>query len=195
MNPNIQRRTMLGAGMATFAGLATAGTAAAAEGGRTPAPPLPDKKFDDLLVGVPMDKLGTELAFEAVVDIAPSQDLGDGPFGGRRIVPIAGGRFKGPRISGTVEPGGADRQLIRDDGVRMLEATYELRTDDGAVLSVVNNVLIDQPTQDQRYARSFLMVTAPTGPHDWLNRRILVGTLNSLRPARDAVLVRVFVLT
>jgi hypothetical protein len=60
---------------------------------------------------------------------------------------------------------------------------------------VVNNVLIDQPTPKQRYARSFLTVNAPTGPHDWPNRRILAGTLNSLRPSRDAVLIRVCVLT
>lgn len=194
MTQNIQRRVMLGAGLASVAGLATAGSAAAADKAK-PAPPLPDKKFEELLSGVPMDQVGAELAFEAVVDIAPAEDLGDGPLGGRRIVPITGGRFKGPRISGTVESGGADRQLIRGDGIRMLEATYELRTDDGAVLSVVNNVLIDQPTPEQRYSRSFLTVTAPAGPHDWLNRRILVGTLNSLRPSRDAVLIRVFVLT
>ncbi|EMY34394.1 hypothetical protein D477_009855 [Arthrobacter crystallopoietes BAB-32] len=193
MSSTFQRRTMLGAGIASLAGLAAAAPATAANKGS--APTLTDKKFSDLLASVPMDQVGAELAFEAVVDIAPSEDLGAGPLGGRRIVPITGGRFKGPRISGTVEAGGADRQLVRGDGIRMLEATYELRTDDGAVLNVVNNVLIDQPAPDQRYARSFLTVSAPTGPHDWLNRRILVGTLNSLKPTRDAVLVRVFVLT
>jgi len=194
MTNTIQRRAMLGAGLAAAAGLATAGSATAADSKDTQ-PTLTDKKFGDLLAGIPMDKVGTELAFEAVVDIAPSEDLGAGPLGGRRIVPITGGRFRGPRISGTIEAGGADRQLIRGDGIRMLEATYELRADDGTVLNVVNNVLIDQPAPDDRYARSFLTVTAPAGPHDWLNRRILVGTLNSLKPARDAVLVRVFVLT
>ena len=36
-----------------------------------------------------------------------------------------------------------------------------------------------------------LEITAPDGPHAWLNRLAFVGTLHSLRP-RMAVLVRVY---
>ena len=158
-------------------------------------PPLTDRAFDDLVAGVPEDHVVVEPAFEAVVDLATARNLGKGPYGVRRVVPITGGRVRGPRLSGTIASGGADRQLVRDDGVRVLEAVYELRTDDGAVLSVVNNVLLDESSPERRYARSVLTVTAPAGPYDWLNRRLLVGTLHSLRPARHAVLVRVFVLT
>ncbi|WP_211220984.1 DUF3237 domain-containing protein [Nocardioides insulae] len=153
-----------------------------------------EREFARLVASVPMEAPGAELAYQAVVDIAPSEELGDGPWGGRRIVPITGGRFAGPRIAGRVRAGGADRQTVRDDGVRMLEATYELEADDGAVLTVVNHVVIHE-TDQGRYARSWMEVTAPSGPHAWLNQRVLVGTLNSLKPERDAVLIRTFVLT
>ena len=104
-----------------------------------------------------------------------------------------GGSFEGPNIRGTVLPGGADRQLIRKDGVRQLDALYELQADDGAVITVRNRVLIDdQGSGRPRYAFSTLEITAPEGPHAWLNRGVYVGTLDSLRPQRAAVLIRVF---
>lgn len=132
------------------------------------------------------------LAWEAQVDIGERQSLGQGPRGERFIVPILGGRFEGPRLRGTVLPGGADRQLLRADGVKELDALYELQTDDGAVITVRNRVLIDESATPGRYARSVLQLSAPAGPHDWLNRRVFVGTLHSLRPARAAVCIRVY---
>ncbi|WP_066160639.1 DUF3237 domain-containing protein [Hydrogenophaga pseudoflava] len=132
------------------------------------------------------------IAWEAQVDIGERQSLGHGPRGERFIVPILGGRFEGPRLRGTVLPGGADRQLLRADGVKELDALYELQTDDGAVITVRNRVLIDESATPGRYARSVLQLSAPAGPHDWLNRRVFVGTLHSLRPARAAVCIRVY---
>ncbi|GGU24780.1 DUF3237 domain-containing protein [Nocardioides albus] len=192
----IDRRTVLGAaGLAAGIVATGASTATAAEGavkgGRKP---LTEAEFERLVSSVPMDQIGLELAYESVVDIEPSMVLGTGPWGERWMVPITGGRFAGPRIQGTVLPGGADRQVMRRDGVKQLEARYELQTDDGAVLAVVNNVIIDA-AETPRYARSWLTIAAPDGPHAWLNRRVLVGTLGSLRPQRDAVLIRVFALT
>lgn len=140
------------------------------------APPTPEARF----------------AWEARVDIGERQSLGQGPRGERFIVPILGGRFEGPRLRGTVLPGGADRQLLRADGVKELDALYELQTDDGAVITVRNRVLIDESATPGRYARSVLQLSAPAGPHDWLNRRVFVGTLHSLRPARAAVCIRVY---
>lgn len=146
-----------------------------------------------LLPDVPLALLRMEFVYEAVVDIAPTRMLGEGPIGERRIVPILGGQFAGPRLRGKVLPGGADRQLIRRDGVRRLDAFYEMQAEDGAVITVRNQVVID-PGQDgaSDYRFSWVELTAPEGPHGWLNRRVFVGTLNSLRPQREAVLVRVY---
>ena len=141
---------------------------------------------------VPISKPATELVYEAVVDIAPVMLLGEGPLGERRLVPITGGVFAGPGLQGKVLAGGADRQLVRKDGVKRLDAFYEMQTDDGAVLTIRNQVLVDQPAGGTRYALSNVEITAPEGKYGWLNRAIYVGTLDSLRPQRDAVLIRVF---
>lgn len=76
----------------------------------------------------------------------------------------------------------------------MLNALYELKTDDGAVITVNNRVLtMDNPNWQpgKRYALSTVDITAPDGPYGWLNEAVYVGTLNSLQP-RPAVLIRVF---
>lgn len=172
------RRGVLVAG----AGLALAAAAPA---------PAQDPAADT--AAVPLVPPKAEFVYEAVVDIAPTVPLGDSPLGERRIVPITGGTFEGPSIRGRVLPGGADRQLIRKDGVRRLDALYEMQAEDGAVITVRNQVLVaprNGGAPDYRF--STLDITAPEGPHAWLNRLVFVGTLHSLRPAREAVLVRVF---
>jgi hypothetical protein len=133
----------------------------------------------------------TELVYEATVDIADSLPIGKGPLGERRMVPITGGRFSGPRLHGKVLPGGADRQLIRADGVKQLDALYELQTSDGVVLTVHNQVLVHE-LDAERYAFSHIDIIAPSGKYDWLNRYVYVGTLTSLKPQRNAVLIKVY---
>lgn len=131
----------------------------------------------------------SELVYEAIVDIAPSVSLGQGPLGERRMVPIIGGEFHGAGLSGKVLPGGADRQLIRSDGVRQLDAIYEMQTDDGVIISVRNEVLVRGEGAD-RYAFSKITLNAPNGRYEWLNQSLFIGTLSSLRPARDAVSIK-----
>jgi hypothetical protein len=135
-----------------------------------------------------------ELAFvyEARVDIGERRALGGTAVGERFIIDILGGDFEGPLLRGRVLPGGADRQLLRPDGVKQLHAVYEMQTDDGAVLTIDNRVVIDETAAPQRYARSVVAITAPAGPHEWLNRRVFVGTLHSLQPARQAVAIRIY---
>ena len=138
----------------------------------------------------PVPKL--EFIIEIIADIAEAENLGVSPLGQRRIVPIVGGSFSGPRLRGIVRSGGGDRQLIRADGVRQLTAQYELETHDGAVISIVNKVLVEDLKDGGRYAFSNVEIIAPVGPYDWLNHAIFVGTLSSLKPARNAVRVRFY---
>lgn len=143
----------------------------------------------------PVEQPGSRLVWHAAVNIGERQALGRGPLGERFIVPIAGGSFWSepayPGLHGTILPGGADRQLLRSDGIKELDALYEMQVHDGTTLTVHNRVLIDESVEP-RYARSTLRVTVPLGPWGWLNRRVLVGTLQPLRPEAQAVLVRVF---
>lgn len=134
------------------------------------------------------------LAWTAEVRIGEKQDLGDGPLGRRFLVPILGGTFEGPSLRGRVLAGGADRQWARPDGVREFDAHYEMQADDGTVITVRNRVLVDGDDPRARYARSVMRAQTPAGPHDWITRRLLVGTLQSLRPAQAAVRVTVYVL-
>ena len=88
-----------------------------------------------------------DFVFAANVTVDAPLDLGDVAKGGRRIVPITGGDFSGPRVRGEVLPGGADWQVLRGDGVAELEARYTLRTDDGALIYVRNHGLRHGPPE------------------------------------------------
>jgi hypothetical protein len=173
-----RREIFLAAGMTAFATAASAQTPASGSP-TSERPPAPRAEF----------------AFEAIVDVGPSMQLGAGPLGQRRMVPILGGTFEGPRIRGKVLPGGADRQLLRADGITRLHAVYELQTDDGAIINVDNRVTVDNPPGQTRYALSTIDLVAPDGPHAWINRSVFVGTLVSLRPQRSAVRVTFYRLT
>ncbi|QKZ07678.1 DUF3237 domain-containing protein [Pseudomonas eucalypticola] len=132
-----------------------------------------------------------EPVYEATIDIAPGQALGKGPLGERFKVPITGGEFHGPGLQGKVLAGGADRQLLRADGVKQLDALYDMQTEDGTVLTVRNQVLV-HGSDGGRYAFSTLTIQAPEGPYAWLNKAVYVGSLTSLKPQREAVLVKVY---
>jgi hypothetical protein len=181
-----RRRTLL----AAAAGLAgVTGSAAADEHWRATDPAIAATS-----AATPLVLPRTEFVYEALFDLAPTLQLGASPYGDRRMVPITGGRFQGPGLAGRVLPGGADRQLVRRDGAVALDATYELETDDGVVISVRNRVLTRQPKEAPnapRYAFSTLDIVAPEGKYGWLNDWVYVGTLHGLRP-RPNVLIRVY---
>jgi hypothetical protein len=63
---------------------------------------------------------------------APSEPGRTGT-GGRRFIPLLGGRVSG-EIEGEIIPGGADWQTIHDDGNLQIEAHYAFRTASGAVV-------------------------------------------------------------
>ena len=79
-----------------------------------------------------------EFIFRAEVTVAVPLELGRTPQGTRRIVDITGGIVTGPALSGEVLPGGADWQIIQEDGSGVLEARYTIRSSDGALIYVRN---------------------------------------------------------
>ena len=81
-----------------------------------------------------------------------------------------------------VEVSGADWPVVRTDGVVELSAHYMLEADDGAKIYIRNmgyvygarpagNGLPERPG----YFRVTPYFRAPDGPHEWLNRTVLVG--------------------
>lgn len=153
-----------------------------------------DQIAETILNQTPPQHPSLRLVFEALVDVTDRIDLGTGPLGPRFIVPITGGIFRGgpglETLRGKVLPGGADRQQLRQDGVKELDALYELKAENGTILTVRNRVLIDDPGDQPRYAMSRIQITAPEGEWAFLNRRLILGTLQSARPARSAVIIR-----
>lgn len=149
---------------------------------------------DDILTAHPPKTPTARLVWSAIVDVADRQDLGPTSTGHRFIVPILGGRFyAGPGrtgLNGQILAGGGDRQLLRPDGVKELDALYEMQITNGPVITVHNRVIVDEAREPERYAMSTIRATVENGPFDWLNRRLLIGTLQSARPARQAVVIR-----
>lgn len=83
-------------------------------------------------------KPALELLFRANINLGAAIHTSKIPLGERRIIPITGGTFTGKKLSGEILPGGADWQLIRQDGSAILHARYVLRTNDNALIYVEN---------------------------------------------------------
>ncbi|WP_439572586.1 DUF3237 domain-containing protein [Phreatobacter sp.] len=76
--------------------------------------------------------------FSVAAEVAPAIEVGPTPAGERRLIPILGGTVTGPRLTGTILPGGVDYQSIRDEGLADIHARYVIETDAGARVYVEN---------------------------------------------------------
>ena len=104
-------------------------------------------------------------------------EAGDVPGGRRRVIPILGGTVEGPELFGSVLPLGADWNLVRSDGRESVSARYLIRTDDGILLSVLNEGVISD-TAGGRLGLTALRIEAPRGSrYGELNDAVLVGSL------------------
>jgi hypothetical protein len=114
---------------------------------------------------------------EATVKVGEMQNIGTTQHGFRRIIPITGGDFAGPHLRGTVLPGGADWQIIRQDGIREIEARYTLETDDGSKIYVVNKGLIrgqsDEP--ETFYFKTTPIFEAAEEKYAWLMQSLFLA--------------------
>ncbi|WP_460776497.1 DUF3237 domain-containing protein [Microbacterium sp. GXF7504] len=121
----------------------------------------------------------TEHLFTLDVDIAPPREVGAVHGGTLRVIPITGGRVHGPRLSGEVLPGGADWNTMRDDGCVHVWARYEIRTDDGHVVSIVNEGLapIDRTAAAPPALLTRPVFTVAEGGPSWLTTTALIGVL------------------
>ncbi|MFM6829933.1 MAG: DUF3237 domain-containing protein [Novosphingobium sp.] len=140
---------------------------------------------------------GLEYAFEETVLLGPDVPAGQTPLGGRNIIPITGGTFEGPGLKGTIIGGGWDWQLRRADGCLQIKADYMLRTDDGAVINVVNTGVSCRANDPKAVVRTHPVFEAPQGKYDWLSQGCFIGTLDqvSLPDGKRAVRIRFYRVT
>ncbi|MBI4590836.1 MAG: DUF3237 family protein [Candidatus Rokubacteria bacterium] len=128
-----------------------------------------------------------EFLYEIVMD-AEVHDLGQTPGGPRRVVHVTGGTFEGPRLRGTVLPGGGDWLVGRADGSRRLDVRITLRTDDGALIYAHYPGVFHAPPDvleriqsganvdvTEYYFRVAPMFETGSPKYDWLNRIVATG--------------------
>jgi len=143
--------------------------------------------------------------YTSSVEVGTPIMVGSTPYGERRIIPILGGTFAGPRLSGKILSGGADWQVIRTDGAAELEARYTLETDDGALIYVLNQGIRSgskevmarlakgekvHPSEYYFRTRPFFETGAPK--YQWLHNIIAVATGERLP---DEVIITVYEVT
>jgi hypothetical protein len=138
--------------------------------------------------GVPEPKL--DYAFTVRATLSPPVVIGEGPEGLRRFIPITGGTFDGPLLSGKVVPGSGDWQVVRDDGALSVEARYTLEASDGVLIAVNNRGIRHAEPEimaklsrgepvpaSSYYFRTCALFEAPvSSPHAWVNRCLFVAT-------------------
>ena len=135
-----------------------------------------------------------EFVFEEHVTLDKGIPVGKTPLGTRNIVPITGGTFEGPNIHGTIMPGGWDWQLIREDGCVHIKADYMIKTDDGAIINVVNQGSACRDEDGKPIPlRTVPIFEPPLGKYEWLGKYTFVGTLvPSNEGGRAAVKIRFY---
>jgi hypothetical protein len=148
--------------------------------------------------------IGLKKAFCLDVNLAPALDVQETPQGYRRVIPITGGHFSGERINGTILPGGADWNLVRHDGIVHLWARYTLQTDDGVLVSILNEGFQRGPKDTMArilagekvdasgwYSRTTPRFEVAGEKYRWLNESVFVGNL--LPPERaDSVSIEIY---
>lgn len=155
--------------------------------------------------GPPKPRLEFMARFEVMLE-APVLEVGQiESLGKRRIIPITGGRFEGPRLKGQILNNGADWQFVLADGLAQIDTRYALRTDDGALIyiqtrgvrygprDVMAEVAKGNPVDPEKYYfRLYIQFETSSGRYAWLNRALAIGSGMRLGSAvvYDAYLVR-----
>jgi len=144
-----------------------------------------------------MSDLKTEFlcTVTANVDWRQVIDVGATPRGIRQIIYIKGGKFEGPKLKGTVLPGGGDWFVRRPDQMVELDVRCVLQTDDNHLIycclrginemssEVAIKAITGQYIDSSKYYFRITTVTE-TGSekYGWLNRIVAVG-VGKLIPA------------
>ncbi|MGH9047248.1 MAG: DUF3237 domain-containing protein [Acidimicrobiales bacterium] len=138
----------------------------------------------------PPEPVEPSLSFLCHVEVGLGDpiEVGHGPLGRRRIIPITGGAVTG-RLSGELVSLGADWQLVWDDGTAVIDTRYLLRTPEQTFLPLATRGYRTGPPEvlarlaagrdvdpADYYFRFTLDIDAPEGPYGWLRSRIIVGS-------------------
>lgn len=130
-----------------------------------------------------------EFAFEAKVDVGRDEHVGHGEGDVLHFVPIVGGTVTGPRLRGTVMPGGGDWYVQRGPTTVQLDARYLIRAEGGALIDVVNRGYFrthsaetmervmkgEHVAPEDVYYRTSPVFRTDASAHRWLSETVFVG--------------------
>ena len=121
--------------------------------------------------------------------VSGTQPIGETPAGVRRVGLVAGGTFEGPKLRGTVLPGGTDWIIGRPDGVTTLDVRLVLETHDKATIGLTYRGLRHGPADVMAkvnggeyvnpalyYFRTVVNFETAAPDYAWLNKIFGVGT-------------------
>jgi hypothetical protein len=128
--------------------------------------------------------------FNIALDVGTMSDLGKTPYGGRRIATVAGGKFTGKELSGTVVPTPAgDWLLMRSDNVLMLDVRLTLKTSDDHLIYMTYRGMrhgpqwvMDRVNKGEKvdpseyYFRTTPYFETASDKYSWLNRIVCIAT-------------------
>ncbi len=136
-----------------------------------------------------MAEIRTTHLMTLTLTVSGIQPVGATPNGDRRVGLVAGGKFEGPKLRGTVLPGGADWLMLRPDGSTTLDVRIVLRTDDRAAIGMTYRGMRHGPAAvmerlnagqfvdpAEYYFRTSIGFETAAPKYDWLNRIIAIGT-------------------
>jgi 5-methylphenazine-1-carboxylate 1-monooxygenase len=130
-----------------------------------------------------------ELITRVRATLAEPLELGQTPRGRRRVIGITGGEFDGPLMSGRVLPGGADWQIVHEDGSATIDTRYTLETDDGGLVYVATRGCRTGPREvlgriaagetvdpSEYYFRVSIQYETSAPGYEWLNWVVAVAS-------------------
>jgi hypothetical protein len=126
--------------------------------------------------------------YDMHADLEAPQVIGAAPAGNRQVFIVRGGTLAGPRLKGTLLPGGGDWALVRPDGAVQLDVRATVQTDDGALIYATYSGLIigapavlgramggeDVPLSEYYFFTNPMFQTAAE-KYAWLNQTIAIG--------------------
>ncbi|GES59702.1 UPF0311-domain-containing protein [Aspergillus terreus] len=126
--------------------------------------------------------------YTAYVQCAGNLMETDGPHGIRKAIPIVGGNFTGPRLSGKILDVGADWGLVDPKtNIFSADTRYNLRTDDGENIFVQTS----GPTAPQGGLHLRLVFETGSRKYYWLNNIIAIGILTPISSSETGSLLRI----
>jgi len=129
---------------------------------------------------------GLDRVFRAEVVVGEVEDHGLTRAGHRRVIPILGGRLS-DGVEAELLPGGADWQVVHDDGVLEIDTRYSARTADGSLLHLRTRGVRSGPPE----VLEALLRGAPVAASDYYFRILVTveTSIPGLRHLQDSLLV------